>query len=105
MFHGSEVSKLGATDTIVGLMPAWQFQAKRISVPDGSRLYLYSDGAYEVTTPQGRMLQLEDLQAIISRVSKTDGPQTAEILRIIREKHGKMELQDDLSLLEVTFGE
>jgi hypothetical protein len=51
------------------------------------------------------MLQLEDLQAIISRVSKTDGPQTAEILRIIREKHGKMELQDDLSLLEVTFGE
>jgi len=105
MFHGSEVSKLGATDLIVGLMPDWQFQAKRVPVSDGSRLYLYSDGAYEVMTPQGRMMQIEDLQTIIACVSKTDGPQTAEILRLIREAHGKIELQDDLSLLEVTFGE
>jgi sigma-B regulation protein RsbU (phosphoserine phosphatase) len=105
VFHGSEVARLEATDMIVGLMPDWQFRAKRVPVSEGTRLYLYSDGAYEVTTPQGTMMQIDDLQTIIAGVSKTDGPQTAEILRLIREAHGKIELQDDLSLLEVTFGE
>jgi sigma-B regulation protein RsbU (phosphoserine phosphatase) len=74
-----------------------------VSVGGGSRLYLYSDGAYEVTTPQGGMLMLDGLEQIIAGVSKGDGPRTAEILRRIRERHGKMELEDDLSLVEVTF--
>ena len=103
LFDGGEVSKLGATGTMVGVMPNSHFHTKHIAVPQKSRLYLYSDGAYEVTTPQGSMLDLEGLQEIVARVSKTDGPQTAEILRLIREAHGKTELQDDLSLLEVTF--
>jgi phosphoserine phosphatase RsbU/P len=103
MFDGDEVSRLGATGTMVGLLPECEFQANRIVVSRGSRLYLYSDGAYEVTTPEGGMLMLEGLQDIIARAVMTDGPQTAEILRLIREAHGKMELQDDVSLLEITF--
>jgi sigma-B regulation protein RsbU (phosphoserine phosphatase) len=103
MFDGNAVSKLGPTGTIIGLLPDGQFTAKRVSVGGGSRLYLYSDGAYEVTTPQGGMLMLDGLEQIIAGVSKGDGPRTAEILRRIRERHGKMELEDDLSLVEVTF--
>jgi len=103
LFDGGQVSKLGATATMVGVLPDFQFQARRIAVSRKSRLYLYSDGAYEVTTPDGGMLLLEGLHAIIARVSLTDGPQTAEILRLIREAHGMMQLQDDLSLLEVSF--
>jgi phosphoserine phosphatase RsbU/P len=87
----------------VGVMPNSKFHSKHVSVPHNARLYLYSDGAYEVTTPQGVMLQLEDLQAIIARVAMNDGPQTAGILKVVREAHGKAELQDDVSLLEVTF--
>jgi phosphoserine phosphatase RsbU/P len=103
MFDGDEVSRLGATGTMVGILRDCEFQSKRISVSRGSRLYVYSDGAYEVTTPEGGMLMIEGLEEIISRVSATEGPQTAEILRLIREAHGKMELPDDVSLLEVTF--
>jgi hypothetical protein len=51
----------------------------------------------------GGMLQLEDLQEIIASVSTNDGRPTAEIIRLIRQAHGKMEFQDDASLLEVTF--
>jgi sigma-B regulation protein RsbU (phosphoserine phosphatase) len=103
VFERGEVLRLGATGTMVGLTPEDEFQAERVFVPRQSRLYLYSDGAYEVTTPQGGMLMLEGLEAIIARLSVADGPQTAEILRLIRQKHGKTELQDDVSLLEVAF--
>jgi phosphoserine phosphatase RsbU/P len=98
-----EIHKLGATCTMVGAMPDSQFKARRIAVPHHSRLYLYSDGAYEVSTPDGQMLAIEDLEAIIARVSSCDSPQTAEILREIREAHGHAEFKDDVSLLEVAF--
>lgn len=103
LFDDGNAAKLGATGTMVGLSPDYKFLANRVSVSPRSRLYLYSDGAYEVSTPDGAMLQLEDLQAIIARVSRMDGPQTAEILRLIRQAHGKTELQDDVSLLEISF--
>lgn len=103
LFDAGAVSRLGATGTMVGILPDNNFQAKRILISRGSQLFLYSDGAYEVTMPQGGMLLLEGLEAIIARVTATDGPHTAEILRLIREAHGKTELPDDVSLLEVTF--
>jgi sigma-B regulation protein RsbU (phosphoserine phosphatase) len=103
LFTGGEVSRLGATGTMVGVIPDSRFEARRVAVAPRSRLYLYSDGAYEVDLPQGGMLQLEGLQAIIARVAASDGPQTAEILTLVRKAHGMLELQDDVSLLEVTF--
>ena len=103
LVDGREVSRLGGTGMMVGVLPSSQFLAKRIRVPRRSRLYLYSDGAYEVTLPQGGRLLIEGLEAIIARVSAADGPQTAEILRLIREAQGKTEFQDDVSLLEVAF--
>jgi phosphoserine phosphatase RsbU/P len=103
MFDGGKVSKLEATGTMVGVLSESEFQVKRISIPRKSRLYLYSDGAYEVTRTAGGMLELEDLQKIIASVSPNDGRRTAEIIRLLREAHGKSEFQDDASLLEVTF--
>ena len=103
VFDNGNVSKLAATGTMVGVLPDSKYQANRISIPHKSRLYLYSDGAYEVSTNTGEMLQLEDLQRIIASVAKNDGRRTAEIISLIRQAHGKSEFQDDVSLLEVTF--
>jgi phosphoserine phosphatase RsbU/P len=103
MFNGSRVSRLGGTGTMVGIAPGSRFASKRVSVAHNARLYLYSDGAYEVATPPGGMLMLEGLQEIIARVTTIDGPHTAEILRLIRAAHGQTEFKDDVSLLEIVF--
>ena len=103
LFDRGSVSQLGGTGMMVGVMPDVQFLSKRVSVPPESRLYLYSDGAYEVTLPQGDMLLVEGLQAIFARVAGADGPQTAEVLRLIREAQGNTAFKDDVSLLEVAF--
>ncbi|HSZ57149.1 MAG TPA: GAF domain-containing SpoIIE family protein phosphatase [Tepidisphaeraceae bacterium] len=103
LFNDGQVSNLGSTGMVVGVMPNTKYRADRIAIPPGSRLYLYSDGAFEVELPDGEMLFTEGLQDIISRVSKHDGPQTAEILRLIREAQGKTEFKDDVSILELAF--
>jgi sigma-B regulation protein RsbU (phosphoserine phosphatase) len=87
----------------VGIVPDTTYRSQRVTVPAGSRLYLYSDGAYELVTPDGQMLLMEGLQEIIAGVTKRNGPQTAEILGLIRRKQGKVEFKDDVSLLEVAF--
>jgi sigma-B regulation protein RsbU (phosphoserine phosphatase) len=103
LFDRGSISKLGATGTMVGITPDAQFQARRVAIPRGSRLYLYSDGAYEVPLPGGDMLMDNGLQNIFSRVADADGPQTGEVLRLIREAQGCREFKDDVSLLEVDF--
>jgi len=103
LFDNGNVSKLGGTGMMVGVMPDAPFHAKRVSIPPGSRLYLYSDGAYEVALPTGDMLEIEGLQAIFARVASAAGPQTAEVLKLIREAQGHPEFKDDVSLLEVAF--
>jgi len=103
VFHGREVSRLGSTGMMVGIMPDTEFRTKRIFVPPTSRLYLYSDGAYEVMLPRGGMLLIEGLQEIIARASTADGQRTAEVVKLIREAQQKAEFADDVSLLEVAF--
>jgi sigma-B regulation protein RsbU (phosphoserine phosphatase) len=103
LFTNGESSCLGPTGMLVGVMPETMYRSQRVVIPAGSRLYLYSDGAYEVETGDGEMLSMEGLQEIIARVAKRDGPQTAEILRRIRQKQEKPDFKDDVSLLEVAF--
>ena len=103
LFNGVAVTRLGTTGMMVGVMPDSKFPARRILVAPGSRLYLYSDGAYEVTLPGGGMLLLEGLEAIIASVQAADRPRTAEVVRLIREAQGKAEFKDDVSILEVEF--
>ena len=103
LFDGAEVLKLGATGMMVGILPDSEFPARRVLVPRTSRLYLYSDGAYEITLADGEMLLIEGLQAIIASLWQTDRPRTAEVVRLIREAQGTSEFKDDVSILEVEF--
>lgn len=103
LLDGTEASRLAGTGMMVGVLPTTEFLAKRVAVPRRSRLFLYSDGAYEFTVPDGGMLTIEGLQAVIARVVATDHPRTAEILSLIREAHGKTEFPDDVSLLQLAF--
>jgi sigma-B regulation protein RsbU (phosphoserine phosphatase) len=98
-----KASCLGPTGMLVGVMPDTTYRSQRVVIPAGSRLYLYSDGAYEVELADGEMLLIEGLEKIIAGVSKRDGPQTGQILRLIRDRQGKSEFKDDVSLLEVAF--
>ena len=103
LFHRGDVSRLGGTGTMVGALRDSEFLNKRIIVAPRSRLYLYSDGAYEIPNGDGDDLGIDGLSEIITRVAATDGPHTAAILKLIRETQGKTEFHDDVSLLEVTF--
>jgi sigma-B regulation protein RsbU (phosphoserine phosphatase) len=97
------VELLKAKGPAVGLMPAAAFARETVAVPEGSRLYVFSDGAFEVERPDGSMMQLEDLVEFVRR-PVNGGPCDLDVLfeHLLQARHGAA-LEDDFSIIRCAF--
>lgn len=50
-----ELRELGNGGPMVGLVPEVTFEQSTAEAPPGSRLYVFSDGAYEIESPRGQL--------------------------------------------------
>jgi sigma-B regulation protein RsbU (phosphoserine phosphatase) len=87
----------------VGTMPGLPFKEKTTNIGLNDRLYVYSDGVYEVQYQDGREMTLEDFMPLLSQPLNT-GPNG---LREIRDTVATIQqsdiFEDDFSLVELTF--
>jgi sigma-B regulation protein RsbU (phosphoserine phosphatase) len=87
----------------VGTMPGLPFKEKTTHIGLNDRLYVYSDGVYEVQYQDGREMTLEDFMPLLSAPLNT-GPNG---LREIRDTVAAIQqsdiFEDDFSLVELTF--
>jgi sigma-B regulation protein RsbU (phosphoserine phosphatase) len=97
------VQLLKAKGPAIGLAPGVPFPRATVVVPDNSRLYLFSDGAFEVQRPDGTMTGLEDLVDFI-RHHDTDGTSALDLLfQHLVQVRGSDALEDDFSIVRCTF--
>ena len=115
------VDQLRTPGMPVGMMPEARYVWHRCQIPMGSRLYIFSDGVYEVPMPpvasvhpeadaasspltaSGALLGLDGfIQMLLHRVHPA--PLDDILPKIIRLRSQEALLADDLSLLEVDFG-
>ncbi len=81
--HGQEVTALGSTGPIVGIVPLARFECRQIELAPGDRVLLYTDGISELNNPAGEELgeaplaelmavdPREDSRALMARVRRT----------------------------------
>ena len=79
------------------------FAAAEIDVLPNSRLYVFSDGVYEVDKPDGTMWSIEELQDYLSRPVAEPGSEIEALYKTLQEMHARDVLDDDFSLLRVDF--
>jgi sigma-B regulation protein RsbU (phosphoserine phosphatase) len=72
-----------------------------VSTP--ARLYIFSDGAYEVDRPTGEMWTLEDLSSYLADKGGAGGQEIEDLYAFLQEMHGKAILEDDFSMLKVSL--
>jgi sigma-B regulation protein RsbU (phosphoserine phosphatase) len=97
------VQLLKANGPAVGLMPAAAFARETVEVPDGSRLYVFSDGAFEVERPDGSMMLLEDLVEFV-RCPVNGGSCDLDVLfQHLLQVRGGPPLEDDFSIVRCAF--
>ncbi len=86
----------------IGLFEETDYEEQEVEVPAASRLYLFSDGAFEVTTDEGREWTIEEfLDLLAAPASRRGGPERIE--RAVRQVANADYFEDDFSLLVTDF--
>jgi sigma-B regulation protein RsbU (phosphoserine phosphatase) len=86
----------------IGLMPDIAYGCERVIVPPDTRLYLFSDGAYEVQRPDGTMMRYEELLQLISDPGAHESDLDRVFQHLLRMR-GDAVLEDDFSIVRFKF--
>ncbi len=94
---------LGTRNSMIGALPNRAYKADSTVVPRGAAIYLFSDGVFEIITKAGAQWGLTDLlPQLIAGPADTVG-ECERLLRFVRDTAQGSELDDDFSLVLLTF--
>lgn len=85
----------------IGMADGLSYRGAERLIPPGSRLYLYSDGVFEIETDEGTQWHLDDLAAVVGRPGIQGFSETARIEADVRAALAGTRFDDDFSLLVV----
>ena len=97
----SEPQQLVTPSMPVGTMPGIPYKAKVVQIEDGSRLYVFSDGVYEVQINNDEMTLDEFIPLLSSPITDPRGLQS--IREAVAKLQGSDQFEDDFSLIEIQF--
>jgi phosphoserine phosphatase RsbU/P len=102
--EGREPERLRTEAMPIGTMPDMPFKDGATLLPPAALLYLFSDGAYEITRPDGTLMRYDDLVALLTARREPSGAgRVAAIIDAVRGEQGGPHFEDDFSLLELAI--
>jgi sigma-B regulation protein RsbU (phosphoserine phosphatase) len=87
----------------VGILPDFVYAGEECTLAGPARLFLFSDGAYEIMRPDGNMLEFEDFEEVLTRAVPDGASELEELLHFVRDVHGSEDLDDDFSIIMMTI--
>ena len=87
----------------VGLWPVAAYESKECTLAGPARLFLFSDGAFEITRPDGTLLEFEAFEEVLTRAVPEGASELEELLHFVQDVHGSESLDDDFSIIKMTI--
>jgi serine phosphatase RsbU (regulator of sigma subunit) len=100
-----EAVPLRAQGPPVGMLRTACYANAESRVAGPARLFVFSDGVYEISRPDGAMLDPSAFNEVLTRPAARGTSQLGELLRFAREVRGSDALEDDFSIIQISFGE
>lgn len=94
---------LPAGGPCIGISPVVRYQEAQCVLQSPGRLFVFSDGTYEITRADGSMLEFEDLAAALSRPVADGRSELDDLLDYARETHGPGALEDDFTIIKMAL--
>jgi serine phosphatase RsbU (regulator of sigma subunit) len=94
---------LKAKGPVLGVLPGVRYVAEECTLDARDRLFLFSDGVYEITTPDGTMLEFAAFEEALARPVADDVSELDGLLAFARDAHGATTLEDDFSIIRMAF--
>ena len=86
---------MSSTGIMIGAMDGVAFRSVTTTLDAGTRLFLFSDGCYEVTNADGVLMNLADFTRVLVEAKTVD-----DVVAASRAWQGREEFEDDFSLVE-----
>ncbi|MBE9258021.1 MULTISPECIES: PP2C family protein-serine/threonine phosphatase [Aphanizomenonaceae] len=99
----TEVKRLKTPGMPVGMFPEAKYVDAYCQIEKSSTLYIFSDGAYEITQSNGNLWSLEGFTQILISLQYSVDNQLDYILDYLINLNSKEIFEDDLSILQVKF--
>lgn len=98
---GAEATLLQVKGMVLGGMPGTVYREEACTIEPGDRVFLLSDGTYEVEQPDGKRMDFSEFVKFTAQA--THGAELAQVLDWVRTLNGAGPLDDDFTLLKVIF--
>ncbi len=100
-----QIEILNSTGGILGVSEKMSYEINTIYLQEGDRLFLYTDGAYEIIDASNNMLGIQNLCRIIRETGDMPlGDMLSDIMHRLQEYRGESPVMDDIVMIgfEVT---
>jgi sigma-B regulation protein RsbU (phosphoserine phosphatase) len=99
----SDVMRLKTSGAIIGAIPDMEYENAKVEIKKFNKLFIFSDGVYEITTPDDQMWQFDNfLKALVNPQGKKLHDVEA-MYQIAVDLKGDENLEDDFSMIQITF--
>ena len=101
--HTPATTRLETANPALGTRHTGRFATARLTLPPGATLYLFSDGAFDLDTPDGARWTLDDLAAVLAAPPEPGLTEPQRIYDAVRAATRPGPLDDDFSLVVLSF--
>ncbi len=101
LMRAGRVERLESTSYMVGVTPDYDAPTLRTQILAGDRIYLYSDGVFEIHLPSGGMWSFDEFVVFMEQ-SEALGRLDAVMLHT-QQLQGNAAWDDDYSMVEIAF--
>ncbi len=100
--NASSLQMLESQGTLIGIKPNESFKTHVLDLSPGAKLFLFSDGVFEIEQQNREMWGLDNLIDYIC-TTRSDCPLMDSLLDHIQKLQGNVQLDDDFSILEIDW--
>ena len=98
-----KAKSLPAVGCPVGIVPDAEYERQECTLAGPARLFLFSDGAYEIMRPDGTLLEFEAFEEVLTRAVPEGASELKELLHFVQDFNGSKNLDDDFSIIKMTI--
>jgi serine phosphatase RsbU (regulator of sigma subunit) len=99
----SAAQPVGEPALMIGLLPDQTYDVHETTVPAGSTLYVFSDGAYEIVTKTDDRWELSNFTPLLIEPAVPGLAEPDRVYQAVKQAAAPGPLEDDFSLMAMTF--
>jgi sigma-B regulation protein RsbU (phosphoserine phosphatase) len=100
----SEATLLRTPNKVIGGIPDLICEKSECKIDGPSRLYIFSDGVYEVEKSDGSMWRFQEFAEFMNKAENGDRSRLDHLYRHAKKIGNSSNFEDDFTIVEVAFG-